>query len=85
MLRYCNHSIFSVLEWKGYANLVLDRTKYVGTGAVGTNKAQIRQAMIDRADEGEFRGMYMAHETDEPTRDAFPSGWGDIGGGEALD
>jgi hypothetical protein len=26
----------------------------------------------------------MAHETDEPTRDAFPSGWGDIGG-DALD
>ena len=40
--------------------------------------------MIDRADEGEFVGMYMAHETDEPTWDAFPSGWGDIGG-DALD
>jgi hypothetical protein len=34
--------------------------------------------MIDMADEGEFVGMYMAHETDEPTRDAFPNGWGDI-------
>jgi len=29
-------------------------------------------------------GMYMAHETDEPARDAFPNGWGDIGG-DALD
>ena len=36
------------------------------------NKARVRQAMIDRADEGEFRGMYMALGTDEPTRDAFP-------------
>ena len=36
--------------------------------------------MVGRADEGEFMGMYMAHETDEPTRDAFPNGWGDIGG-----
>ena len=40
--------------WKGYANMMLDRTKYVGTGAAGTNKAQVRQAMVDRADEGEF-------------------------------
>jgi hypothetical protein len=23
----------------------------------------------------------MAHEPDEPTREAFPNGWGDIGGG----
>jgi hypothetical protein len=36
--------------------------------------------MIARADAGEFMGMWMAHETDEPLRDAFPSGWGDIGG-----
>ena len=36
--------------------------------------------MQDRADEGEFEGMWMAHETDEPTRDAFPNGWRDIGG-----
>ena len=25
--------------WKGYANLVLDRMKYVGAGAAGANKA----------------------------------------------
>ncbi len=72
------------MAWKGYASLVLDRTKYVGTGTAGVNKAQVRQEMIGRADEGEFVGMYMAHETDKPTRDAFPNGWGDIGG-HALD
>ena len=55
-------------------------TKYVGTGTVGANKAQVRQDMNTRADEGEFMGVYMAHETDEPTRDEFPNGWGDIGG-----
>jgi hypothetical protein len=70
--------------WKGYSNMMLDMTKYVGTGAAGINKAQVRHAMIDRADEGELRGMYMAHETDEPTRDAFPNRWEDIGG-DALD
>jgi hypothetical protein len=35
--------------------------------------------MIARADVDEFMGMWMAHETDEPLRDAFPNGWGDIG------
>jgi hypothetical protein len=70
----------AMAAWKGYANLVLDRTKYVGTGTTGHNKAQVRQEMIARADAGEFMGMWMAHETDEPLRDAFPNGWGDIGG-----
>jgi hypothetical protein len=68
------------MAWKGYAKLVLDRTKYVGTGAVGANKAQVRQDMNAWADEGEFVAMYMAHKTDEPTWDAFPNRWGDIGG-----
>ncbi len=36
--------------------------------------------MIAMADVGEFMGMWMAHETDEPLRDAFPDGLGDIGG-----
>ncbi len=66
--------------WKGYANLVLDRTKYVGTGSTGHNRAQVRQEMIARADGGEFMGMWMAHETDEAFRGAFPTGWGDIRG-----
>ena len=67
--------------WKGYATLVMDMTKYVGTGAAGINKAQVRQEMIGRADDGKLVGMYMAHEPDEPTRDAVPNGWGDIGEG----
>ena len=66
--------------WMGYANLVLDKTKYVGTGAAGANKAKAREDMNARVDEGEFVGMYKAHETDEPTRDAFPNGWGTLGG-----
>ena len=69
----------AMAAWRGYANLVLDRTKYVGTGTTGHNRAHVRQEMIAMADEGEFRGMQMAHETDEPLRDAFPNGWGDIG------
>jgi len=36
--------------------------------------------MNAQANEGEFKGVNMAHETDEPTRDAFPNGWEDIGG-----
>ena len=32
----------AMASWKGFANLMLDRTKYVGTETVGSNKAQIR-------------------------------------------
>ncbi len=70
--------------WKGYANLILDRVKYVGTGRMGPNKAQVRAEMMDMADGGEFAGVWMAHETDVPLRDAFPNGWGECGG-DALD
>ena len=69
----------AMASWRGYANLVLDRTKYMGTGTTGHNKAQVWQVMIVRADVGEFMGMWMAHETDEPLGDAFPNGWGDMG------
>jgi len=36
----------AMAAWKRYANLVLDRTKYVGTGTTGHNKAQVRHEMI---------------------------------------
>jgi hypothetical protein len=70
----------SMAVWRGYANLILDRIKYVGSGRVGPNKAQVRAEMLERADGGEFGGMWMAHETDVPLRDAFPGGWEDAGG-----
>jgi len=35
--------------------------------------------MIARAGASGFMGMWMSHETDEPLRDAFPDGWGDMG------
>ena len=74
----------SLAVWRGYANLILDRVKYVGAGRLGPNKAQVRAEMQERANEGEFDGVRMAHETDVPLRDAFPNGWGDVGG-DALD
>jgi hypothetical protein len=43
--------------WKGYANMFLDRTKYVGTGTTGHNKAHARKDIIARAYTGEFMGM----------------------------
>jgi hypothetical protein len=73
----------SLAVWRGYANLILGRVKYVGTGRLGPNKAQVRAEMQERADDGEFDGVSMAHETDEPLRDAFPNGWKD-GGEDAL-
>ncbi len=74
----------SMAVWRGYANLILDRVKYVGARRLAPNKAQVRAEMQERADEGEFAGVWMAHETDVPLRDAFPNGLGDVGG-DALD
>ena len=56
----------------------------MGIGRLGPNRAQVRAEMQERADAGEFDGIWMAHETDEPVRDAFPNGWGDAGGRSRL-
>ncbi len=53
--------------------MILVRVKFVGTGRMGPNKAQVRAEMQDMADRGEFAGVWMAHETDVPIRDAFPN------------
>ena len=42
----------AMATWNGYANQMLDMTKYVGTWKMGSNKAQIRQELKDMADEG---------------------------------
>ncbi len=83
-LKWRYRTQLSTTVWRGYANLILDRVKYVGTGRMGPNKAQVRAEMHDRADGGEFAGVWMAHETDVPIRDAFLNGWGECGG-DALD
>jgi hypothetical protein len=49
----------SMALWRGYANLVLDRTKYVGTGKTGSNKAQIRMDTLGRSHTCEHIGLYM--------------------------
>jgi len=67
----------SMAAWRGYANLVLDMTKYVGIGRTGSNRAQIRMDMLGRLDASEHVGQWTAHDTYVPSRDAFPVGWGD--------
>ena len=67
----------SLSAWRGYANLLLDRTKYVGTGQTSANRAHIRMEMRDRGDMGALGHLWMAHETDVALRDAFQIGWGD--------
>jgi hypothetical protein len=74
----------SIATWRGYVKLVLDRAKYVGTGTTGTNMAHIRQGMLDRANAGEYIGIWRAHKIDIPPRDASLTGWGGIWG-DALD
>ena len=39
--------------WRGYANLLLDRTKYVGREDPVANMAPARQAIRDRGDAGD--------------------------------
>ena len=40
-LRMRYRAQLSMAAWREYANLVLDRTKYVGTDRTGSNRAQI--------------------------------------------
>ena len=53
-------------SWRGYANLILDRTKYVGEGIEGLNMDQIRLGMTDKTYHGEFDSLFLAHETYMP-------------------
>ena len=48
--RYKNHLLMSAC--RGYANLLLDKTKYVGTSHTTPNRAQIRQSMRGRGTGG---------------------------------
>ncbi len=64
----------SMASWRGYANLILDRTKYVGDGIEALNMDHIRLGMIDRADNGEIDTLFLAHETDRPQEVAFQGG-----------
>ena len=54
-----------------YVNLILDRTKYVGTGRAGINTAQIKQKKLGRADACDYVGLWTEHDTDVPPRDDF--------------
>jgi len=74
----------SMVAWRGYANLLLDMTKYVGIGQAASNRARVRQTMRDMGDAREHATLWIAHETDIPSHDAFPSGWG-VCWGDALD
>ncbi len=62
-------SQLSMASRRRYANLRLDRTKYVGTHVPCMSRDQIRLPMGEREDIGEYTGMYMAHETYAPLRD----------------
>jgi hypothetical protein len=56
-LRRRYRSQLSLAVWRGYANFILDRVKYVGTGRLGPNRAQVRAEMRERADDEDFDGV----------------------------
>ncbi len=59
-------------SWRGYGNLLLDRTKYEGD-RIDTD--QIRIMRIDRVDHGEFESILLAHETDIVQGDTQRKEW----------
>ena len=67
----------SMGAWRGYANLLLDVTIYVGTCQTSPNMAKIGHDIWGRGDVGGHNGLFMANETVVPMRDAFLIGWGD--------
>ncbi len=67
----------SMGAWRGYANLLLDVTIYVGTCQTSPNMAKIGHDIRGRGDVGGHNGLFMANETVVPMRDAFLIGWGD--------
>ena len=56
----------SMASWRGYTNLILDRTKYAGNGVEGIKRDKIILGMIDRANQVVFDSLFLAHETDMP-------------------
>jgi hypothetical protein len=61
--------------WRGYANLLLDKTKKADTDQAAPNRAMVKQTMWGMGDVGEHATLWKAHKTDIPLRDAFPSEW----------
>ncbi len=51
---------------RGYANFILDCTKYAGGVIEGLRREQIGLGMIDRANQGKLESLFLAHETDMP-------------------
>ena len=53
----------SMASWRGYANLIQDRTNFVGDVVKGLNRKQIKLIMLDKAEQGEFDSLLMARDT----------------------
>ena len=47
----------SAANWRGLADLILDRTKYVGSGHIRVKRTRIMHEMMDKADVGEYFDM----------------------------
>ena len=63
----------AMASWRGYANMILDRIKFVGAGST-TNRAQWRHHMAARGNRGDFDSFSFAHVTDRLVPDTRP--WG---------
>ena len=61
-------------NWRGYANLIIGRSKYIGTGST-MNRMQLTHHLQARADRGDFASFSCAHEIDRMVPDTRPWGW----------
>jgi hypothetical protein len=61
----------SMASCRGYANIIIDRNKYVGDSIESLNRDQLRLGMVEGADRGEFESLFLCHETDMPKGDTF--------------
>ena len=59
VLRRRYRAQLSIAAWRGYANLVLDKTKYVGTGRTGSNRAHNMMDLLGRSNAGEHNGLWL--------------------------
>ena len=64
---------YRMASWRGYANMILDRIKYVGAGS-STNRSQWRLHMAARGDRGDYDSFSFAHVTDRMVPETRP--WG---------
>lgn len=73
-IRRRHSSRIVMASWRGYANLLINRSKYIGTGS-SMNGLQWRHHLADRANRGDFDSFSYANDIDRMVPVTLPTGW----------